>query len=128
MDTDKFVMASKGYAQNQLNKMYLFEDDGKLGQRRTGKFVVAYMRVMWQCLTFLDTGEFVCSIPNGEMKDFMLLAKSDWKAEYTPIATQWFSTLQTSVSKAWSTAPKMKPDIEWIEDFIYRAYKGVGND
>lgn len=122
MDTDKFVMASKGYAQNQLNKMYLFEDEGVNGQRRTGKFVVAYMRVMWQCAQFLKDGKFYCQIPDGEMKDFMLLAKKNWKAEYTPIATEWFSKLQSEVSVNWATAEKMTPDLEWIEDFIYRSY------
>lgn len=122
MDTDKFVMASKGYAQNQLNKMYLFEDEGENGQRRTGKFVVAYMRVMWQCGEFLRSGKFECKIPDGEMRDFMLKAKKNWKSSYTPEATEWFSKLQNEVSKEWSRAEKIKPDIEWIEDFIYRSY------
>lgn len=125
MDTDRFVMASKGYAQNQLNKMYLFEDEGQLGQRRTGKFVVAYMRVMWQCAEFLRTGKFVCQIPEGEMKDFMMKAKSDWKSSYTPEATRWFSQLQTEVSEEWGKADKMKPDVEWIEDFIHRSYMSL---
>lgn len=122
MDTDKFVMASKGYAQNQLNKMVLFEDEGKLGQRRTGKFVVAYMRVMWQCAEFLKTGKFETQIPEGEMKEFMLKVKNDWKAMYTPEATRWFSSLQALVSVRWAKAEKLKPDLEWIEDFIFRSY------
>lgn len=122
MDTDAFVMASKGYAQNQLNKMYLFEDEGQNGQRRTGKFAVAYMRVMWQCATFLRTGKFECKIPEGEMKEFMLKIKGNWKAEYVPEATEWFSRLQAEVSEAWATTPKLTPDIAWIEDFIHRAY------
>jgi len=124
MDTDKFVMASKGYAQNQLNKMQLFEDDGVNGQRRTGKFVVAFMRVIWQCIEFLRTGKFECVIPEGNMRDFMLMCKKDWKAEYTPLAMKWFSNLQARLSEQWATAEKMKPDVEWIEDFIYRAYTG----
>jgi len=124
MDTDKFVMASKGYAQNQLNKMQLFEDDGINGQRRTGKFVVAFMRVIWQAIEFLRTGQFKCVIPEGNMRDFMLMVKNDWKAEYTPLAMKWFSNLQARLSEEWAKADKMKPDIEWIEDFIYRAYEG----
>lgn len=124
MDTDKFVMASKGYAQNQLNKMQLFEDDGINGQRRTGKFVVAFMRVIWQCIEFLRTGEFKCVIPEGNMRDFMLMVKKDWKAEYTPLAMKWFSDLQARLSEQWAKAEKMTPDIEWINDFIYRAYMG----
>lgn len=127
MDTDKFVMASKGYAQNQFNKMQLFEDEGQLGQRRTGKFVVAYMRVMWQCAEFLETGKFQTKIPEGAMRDFMMKAKKDWKADYTPEATQYFSELQARVSESWQHAEKMKPDIKWIENFIYRAYMGEIN-
>lgn len=122
MDTDRFVMASKGYAQNQLNKMYLFEDDGVKGQRRTGKFAVAYMRVMWQCAEFLRTGEFKCQIPEGDMKQFMLKIKNNWKKIYAPDATEWFGKLQAEVSEEWSKAKIIKPDIKWIEDFIYEAY------
>jgi len=124
MDTDKFVLASKGYAQNQLNKMQLFEDDGVNGQRRTGKFVVAFMRVIWQAITFLKTGKFECVIPEGEMRDFMLMVKKDWKKEDTPHAMQWFSRLQAELSEEWGKAPKMTPDIPWIEAFLERAYTG----
>jgi len=125
MDTNAFVMASKGYAQNQLNKMYLFEDEG-LNQRRTGKFVVAYIRVMWQCAEYLRTGKFECEIPEGEMKDFMIKAKGNWLTAYVPEATNWFSDLQLEVSKNWATAEITQPDIPWIEDFIYRSYTSLG--
>jgi len=124
VDTKKFVLASQGYAQNQLNKMYLFEDEGVNGQRRTGKFVVAYIRVMWQCAEFLRTGKFECKIPDGEMRDFMLKVKGDWKVQYVPEAMKWFMKLQSEVSEAVGTAEMLEPDIEWIEDFIDRTYRG----
>lgn len=57
IDTDRVVMASRGYASNQLNKMQLFDDIGVKDQRRTSKFAIAYCRVLWQCSEFLRTGE-----------------------------------------------------------------------
>lgn len=122
MDTDKFVMASRGYAQNQYNKMQLFEDVGIRNNHRTGKFAVAYCRVLWQCAEFLKTGVFKCAIDEGDLRQFLLKLKAGWKEDYIPEATELFVKLQSEVTEAWKTAPKMKPDIKWIEEFIYEAY------
>lgn len=122
MDTDKFVMASRGYAANQLNKMALFDDIGAKGQSRTPKFVIAYCRVLWQCAEFLETEQFKCQIDDPKLRDFLLQIKADWSAEMVPQVTELFALLQGRVSMAWAKAPKMTPDIGWIEDFIYRAY------
>jgi predicted nucleotidyltransferase len=122
MDTDRFVMASRGYAANQLNKMALFDDIGMKGQSRTPKFAVAYCRVMWQCAEFLKSGEFKCKIDDPEFREFLLDVKNNWRPELVPILTEKFTLLQGEVSIAWAEAPKLKPDIEWIEEFIYRAY------
>ena len=54
INTDKFVMASRGYAANQLNKMQLFDDIGVKDQKRTSKFAIAYCRVLWQCAEFRE--------------------------------------------------------------------------
>lgn len=124
IDTDRFVMASRGYAANQLNKMALFDDIGIKGQSRTPKFAIAYIRVLWQCSEFLRGGAFKCAIDDPELKDFLMDVKNNWRAELVPVLTEKFTLMQGEVSKAWATAPKMKPDIEWIEDFIYRAYMG----
>jgi len=122
IDTDKFVMASRGYASNQLNKMQLFDDIGVKDQRRTSKFAIAYCRVLWQCAEFLRTGEFKCQIDEGELKSFLLKLKAGWSDEYIPECTERFAQLQADVTKYWKTAPKLKPDINWIEEFIYHAY------
>lgn len=123
IDTDKVVMASRGYAANQLNKMQLFDDIGVKDQHRTAKFAIAYCRVLWQCEQFLLTGEFPCQVDEPDLKEFLMMIKSEWKDEYIPEATELFVRLQASVTKAWKTAEKMKPDVEWIEDFIYRSYR-----
>lgn len=122
IDTDRVVMASRGYASNQLNKMQLFDDVGVKDQRRTSKFAIAYIRVLWQCATFLETGEFPCQIYDEYIRQFCLQLKAGWSDAYIPDCTELFSKLQSRVTEAWKTAPKMKPDIAWIEEFIYEAY------
>jgi len=122
INTDKFVMASRGYAANQLNKMQLFDDIGVKDQKRTSKFAIAYCRVLWQCAEFLRTGIFPCQITEPELKAFLIMLKAGWSDEYIPEATELFVKLQADVTQAWKTAPKMKPDLPWIEEFIYRAY------
>lgn len=124
MDTDKFVMASRGYASNQLAKMNLFDDIGVKDQRRTAKFVIAYCRVLWQADEFLRTGIFPCQITDDDLREFLLKIKANWKDEYIPEATEFFQILQANVTSSWRGAPKLKPDIPWIEDFIYRSYTG----
>lgn len=126
IDTDKVVMASRGYASNQLNKMQLFDDIGIKDQKRTSKFAIAYCRVLWQCSEFLRTGEFKCQIDEGELKDFLLKLKSGWSDDYIPECTERFASLQADVTEHWKHAKKMKPDIKWIEEFIYEAYSNNG--
>jgi predicted nucleotidyltransferase len=84
IDTDRVVMAGRGYASNQLNKMQLFDDIG--------------------------------------VKPFLLKLKDGWSDEYIPECTELFAKLQADVTKNWKTAKKIKPDIEWIEEFIHEAY------
>lgn len=122
MDTDRFVMASRGYAANQLNKMALFDNIGLKGKNVLQKFVVAYIRVVWQCSEFLKHGIFKCTIDDPELKKFLLTVKYSWSKELVPVVTEKFSIMQAEVSKAWAYAPKMKPDIPYIEDFIYKSY------
>jgi predicted nucleotidyltransferase len=127
MDTDQFVMASRGYAANQLNKMALFDDIGIKGQSRTPKFAVSYCRVLWQCTEFLKTGEFKCQIEEP-LRSFLLDIKTNWEPSMVPQLTEKFAVLQAELSLAWAEAPKLKPDIPWIEEFIYNAYRGETQD
>lgn len=121
IDTDKFVMASRGYAANQYNKMELFEDIGVRDNRRTAKFAIAYCRVLWQCAEFLKTGTFKCQIEEP-LRSFLLEVKNDFNNDMIPALTEHFTELQAEVTRAWKDAPKLKPDIPWIEDFVYRSY------
>ncbi|MBJ8343961.1 DNA polymerase beta superfamily protein [Antrihabitans sp. YC2-6] len=125
IDTDKVVMASRGYASNQLNKMELFDDIGRKDQRRTSKFAIAYCRVLWQCSEFLRTGEFPCQITDPDLRAFLLTIKAGWDDKYIPECTERFTALQAEVTRNWKNAEKSRPDIEWIEGFIYRAYRST---
>lgn len=122
IDTDKVVMASRGYASNQYNKMQLFDDIGVKDQKRTSKFAIAYCRVLWQCADFLRNGEFSPQITDPQLKTFLLKVKAGWSDAYIPQLSELFLQLQKEVTDAWKTAPKLKPDINWIENFIYEAY------
>lgn len=121
IDTDRFVLASRGYAHNQYNKMQLFEPD-----KRTPKFAVAYVRVLWQCAEFLRTGEFPCQISDANIKEFLMEVKTTPSEKFTPLVprlTEMFMEMQKRVTDEYSTTKfKYSPDIEWIEEFIYNAY------
>lgn len=128
VDTDAFVMASRGYAHNQYNKMNLFESTGVKGQERTSKFAIAYIRVLWQCAEFLETGTFKCQIDNPGLREFLLTIKPLTVAElqeHIPDLTEMFMLLQKRVTDGYAKADIIKPDVEWIEDFLYRAYTGA---
>lgn len=127
MDTKRFVAASRGYAHNQWNKFYNFEDAGILGQQRTAKFAVAFLRVMWQCEQFLLTGEFKCNLEGADIYPLLKKIKPMSHEEIRPVTPEIVAAMDEMsrrVAVAESTSPymDMKPDIPWIEDFIYRAY------
>lgn len=129
MNTHMFIDASRGYAHNQWNKFYNFESKGINGQERTAKFAVAFLRVMWQCEQFLLTGDFKCNLEESDL--FPLLKKikpmsvEEIQPELPSIVAA-MSDMNMRVSAATAKASpevlNMKPDIEWIEDFIYQAY------
>lgn len=129
IDTHHFINASRGYAHNQWNKFYNFEDVGVKGQERTAKFAVAFLRVMWQCEQFLLTGKFECNLANSDLFPLLKEIKPMDRVtiqDHLPRIVEAMSQMDMRVAKAEGDAKPeiltMKPDIEWIEDFIYRAY------
>lgn len=127
IDTRKVIMASRGYAQNQWNKFYNFGDVGGNGQMRTAKFAIAFLRVMWQCEQFLLTGEFKCSLRDCDLYPLMKKIKPlsvEQIQPYLPeiVAAMSDMNMRISVAESKSQFMDMKPDIEWIEEFIYEAY------
>jgi predicted nucleotidyltransferase len=130
MDTKAFILASRGYAHNQYNKFYNFEDIGVKGQERTAKFAVAFLRVMWQCEQFLLTGEFKCKLNESDLYPLMKKIKPltvEEIQEHLPEIYTAMASMNQRVSYAESKASpeilNMKPDIEWIREFLDRSYK-----
>lgn len=120
MDTDKFVLASRRYAQSQYNKMSLFKPDN-----RTPKFAVAYLRVLWQCAKFLETNEFHCQIDEPDVRAYLYKLKYTKPEDFGDLGTELtenFINMQRRVTDAYRTAKIMKPDYDWIERFIVDAY------
>lgn len=127
IDTKRFVAASRGYAKNQWNKFYNFEDVGGNGQHRTAKFAVAFLRVMWQCEQFLLTGQFKCNLEESDLYPLLKKIKPLNVDEIRPLVPEIVATMDSmerrvSTATAGSPYMDMKPDIEWIEGFIERAY------
>jgi predicted nucleotidyltransferase len=127
VDTHHFVNASRGYAHNQWNKFYNFEDVGGNGQHRTAKFAVAFLRVMWQCEQFLLSGQFRCDLKDSDLFPLLYKIKPLSVAEiqqHLPevVAAMSDMNMRVSVAESKSKFLDMKPDIKWIEEFIYRAY------
>lgn len=125
MDTKKFIDASLGYAKNQKTKFEERNPIGVKGQFRRHKFAVAYARVMWQCIEFLKTGEFKCQIDEGDFKDMLLRWKNNWDDKYTMEVIGMFYELEAELLSYKDNIPERfnyKPDLDWIEDFIYRSY------
>ena len=131
MDTHNFINASRGYAHNQYKKALSYDDIGIRGQVRTAKFIIAFLRVMWQCEQYLLTDEFKCSLKTCDMYDFIREIKGTPREELDiPLCFAKMEEMDKRLLRAeeWCKEhnPDLynrKPDIKYIEDFIYRAYK-----
>lgn len=131
MDTHRFIMASRGYGHNQWNKFYNFESAGVNGQERTSKFAIAFLRVMWQCEQFLLHGEFKCNLETSDLFPLLKEIKPLSVKQIQPylpkiVAAMSDMNMRVSVAESKSKFLKMKPDIKWIEEFIYEAYRDNG--
>lgn len=131
IDTRQFINASRGYAHNQWNKFYNFEDIGIKENERTNKFAIAFLRVMWQCEQFLLTGKFECNLSNSDLFPLMRkikgLPRNDLR-QFLPeiVAAMGDMNMRVSVAESKSKFLDMKPDINWIEEFIHNAYTHNG--
>lgn len=130
MDTHMFIDASRGYAHNQWNKFYNFESKGVNGQERTAKFAVAFLRVMWQCEQFLLTGKFECNLTESDLFPLLKKIKPMSVEEIQSMLPEIVAAMgdmdrRVAVATSTSKFVNMKPDIKWIEEFIYRAYSTI---
>ena len=117
LDSKRIYEASKGYCHNQYKKMNLFEPD-----KRTPKFAVAYIRTLHQMAQLLRTGTFECRI-TGELKDELRQIKYHYEEFDKKRLVQLFEEKMQGLNEAYcENHDRFTPDIEWIEDFIYRTY------
>lgn len=120
LDSKAIFEAHKGYAHNQYTKMNLFEPDA-----RTPKFAIAYVRVLTQATQLLASGTFSPQIENKKQKKFLMEVKHNWNAKkHIPELSRGFASLQVGLANVYANNPnKFTPDIEWIEDFLIKAYE-----
>lgn len=117
LDSTRIFEAYKGYAHNQYNKMNLFEPD-----QRTPKFAVAYLRSLYQGAGLLERGEIENQISGG-LRDWLMEVKYNFSANLIQGLSKDFAQLQTKLSETYyKNHDKFKPDVEWIEQFLMKAY------
>lgn len=125
MHAEKFLSASRGYGQNQFRKMLDYSDAGINNQPRTAKFIISFLRVMWQCEQFFLVGEFKCSLKESDMFEYITSIKGRAKDDIDiGLAFQKMNEMESRVSQAYSESDytDIKPDYDYIEDFLLRAY------
>lgn len=130
MDTQNFIKASRGYMQNQYRKALSYDDVGEKGQLRTSKFIIAFLRVAWQCEQYLLNDEFKCSLETCPRYEFIKEIKGTPREQLDiPRCFYAMENADKTLLKAeqWckENTPEVynrKPDIEWIEQFLYLTY------
>lgn len=130
MNTHNFIAASRGYATNQYKKALSYDDLGESGQIRTAKFVISFLRVMWQCEQYLLYDRFECSLKKCPEYDFIKTIKGLPRGELDiPLCFKHMEEMNHRLYLAEEYCLKNTPDvytrtpnIEFIEDFLYQAY------
>lgn len=130
MDTQAFIQASRGYAHNQYKKALSYDDLGEREQIRTAKFIISFLRVMWQCEQYLLHDKFICSLETCPCYDFIKEIRGTPREQLDiPLCFTKMEEMDKKLLKAEQVCrdktPNLynrKPDIEWIEGFIYGCY------
>jgi uncharacterized protein len=121
LDSNKIYEYAKNFTLAQYQEMKLFEVD-----ENTPKFAVSYLRVLWQTEEFLKTGELPCKL-TGVLRDVLFEVKFyDYTKfeEIIPEIIKLFSEYQSKLTETFkNNQNKFKPDLEWIEKFLEKAYK-----
>ena len=117
LDSQAIFDAHRGYSESQYRKMNLFTPDN-----RTPKFAVAYLRVLQQGKQLLEYGDFNPVVT--EDRDFILDVKYNWRNSLIPELSKKFTQAQFELAEMHNrVGSKFKPDFDWIEEFLLRAYE-----
>lgn len=130
MNTKNFINASRGYAHNQYKKALDYDDVGEKGQLRTAKFIISFLRVMWQCEQYLLTDTFKCSLKECPYYEFIKQIKGTPREKLDiPQCFFYMEEMNQKLLKAESYCKEHTPEIynrtpniNWIENFILGAY------
>ena len=117
LDSKRIHDSHKGYAANQLKKMYLFEPN----PTRTPKAAVAYIRVLQQAVELLATGDFSPQVAKD--RDFLMEVKYNFSVDLIPELSRRFAALQAELELVYkNNEGRFHSNIEWVENFLLRAY------
>lgn len=130
MDTKNFINASRGYAHNQYKKALDYDDVGEKGQLRTSKFIISFLRVMWQCEQYLLTDTFKCSLKDCPYYEFIKQIKGTPREKLDiPQCFFYMEEMNQKLLRAEKFCKEHSPDIynrtpdiDWIEVFVLGAY------
>ena len=112
--------AFRGYASNQLKKM-LWEPSAGVWSVRNWKFAEAYLRVLYQGIVLLDTGELPVDLTAKAHSDILGVLKSVRQGK-TPKGNviDMADTLERRISVAWGNCHAIpeKADVELVNGFV----------
>lgn len=118
LDTDRIYKAHLGYSFNQQKKMDLYNPD----PIRTPKTICAYIRALRQGTQLLYTGNFDTEY-NYPDRDFLLEIKYDYKRSMVGRVSELMQQARQELEEAYTkTTLVLKPNFEWIENFLLSAY------
>ena len=129
IDTPEVFRAYSHYAENQLNKMSLFDPD-----ERTPKFAVAYIRSLFNGIELLRDGTITNPIPpiftlssgeEVEAREALLRIKFCPFEEFervAPEAIRLFQVLRVELGVVFYKQQPKKADEKWIVKFCQEAY------
>lgn len=128
-DTDAIYNAHKGYSAGQWSRILrnydvLSKDDKLPVDKRAGKLLIASIRVAREGANLLCNGSYDNQIPEGSLKDLLMILKSDKITMEDFRKGMMIRDLEMmSLKSVYESSKKLKPDIDWIEDFIYNTYE-----
>ncbi len=117
LSKDRVYLAGVGYAQNQMKKCSI-ENPTK----DTPKSLIAYIRSIKQTIELLDTGDFN-PIYHYPGRDFLMDIKYDFNPTMIPHISKLLYDLRQDLEMSYKNSRlPLKPNIDWIEDYLLRIY------
>ncbi len=118
LDSDRIYFSHLGYSQNQIKKMDLYNPDSV----RTPKTIIAYIRTLRQATELLRDGDFNPVYEYSD-KDFLMEIKYNFNVALIPHISEKMHEVREDLENVYKNSKlDLKPNIEWIEDYLMRTY------